>query len=150
VKEIILEETKGQENWLGGNLGQIASDRVGYYADRVLSSGYLIKRLEILNSQVPGTWWFTLGFLVVFVAPFWIRVRLSKRSEYEKIRAELETQLIVEDYAAFKAEFANRLRPYGKVEWEERYIDAPFNTEPGRQKHDFNRKGSLKSWMIEP
>lgn len=150
VKETILEENKGQEKWLGGNIGHAAQGQVGYYADRVLSSGYLIKRLEILHAQVPGTWWFTACFMMIFAAPFWIRVRLSKRSEYEKIRATVETDLIMGDYERFKAEFAHRLSPFGAIEWEERYKDAPFNTEPGKEKHDYNRKGSLKSWMIEP
>lgn len=150
AKEVILEETEGQESWLGGNIAGIGKSEAGYYAKRVLSSGYLIKRIEILQQEYPGTWWFTAGFIFVFIAPFWIRVRLSKRSEYEKIRAELETGLIMEDYDAFKNQFAQHLSPWGNVEWQERYKDAPFNTEPGKEKHDYNRKGSLKSWMIEP
>ncbi|WP_435623162.1 DUF4407 domain-containing protein [Flagellimonas sp.] len=86
--------------------------------------------LLVFNTENPWVWIFTLGFLVIFLLPLFLKFSISPRSKYAEHRITLQRQIVLEEYGKFKLLYPNFLGNFSEsqIVWEENYRDAPFNT----------------------
>ncbi len=99
---------------------------------RIDSSPHYVRGLILLNYKFPWVWIISIGFLLLFLTPLFLKYFISRSSSYDIIRAELNRDIILDEYAKFKKLYPLLFQnSIGKrIELEERFEDPPFNQIP--------------------
>lgn len=95
-------------------------------------SSYYVRGLIHLNYKFPWVWLISSGFLLLFLLPLFLKYFISKSSSYDIIRAELNRDIILDEYANLKHQYPLLFqKSIGmRIELEERFEDPPFNLIP--------------------
>ncbi|WP_127139399.1 DUF4407 domain-containing protein [Flagellimonas oceanensis] len=92
--------------------------------------------LLMFNKENPWIWLLTLGFLVAFLLPLFLKFSISPRGKYVKDSIDLQNRIILEEYEKFKDLYPVAFVGLdgSQVNWEENYEDSPFNTQRRQDK----------------
>lgn len=110
-------------------------------------SNYYIQSIVILNRKYPICWLITLACMIIFLLPASLKNFLAEASAYYRSKKDIETKLILEEYAEFKSIYSRIFQEkYGtSVSFRELYADAPFNTVPVKDDRVFKTENELIS-----
>ena len=99
---------------------------------RIDDSPYYVKGLILLNHKFPWVWLISFGFLILFLAPLFLKYFISRSTSYDISRSELSYRIIMEEYANFKSQYPLLFQESigVRIELEERFEDPPFNMVP--------------------
>lgn len=99
---------------------------------RIDASPHYVRGLILLNTKFTSVWYITLGFLIIFLIPLFLKYFISRSSSYAKSRSELDREIILDEYEELKYQYPLLFqKSIGiKIELEERYEDPPFNLIP--------------------
>ena len=86
----------------------------------------------LLNYKFPWVWIISIGFLILFLTPLFLKYFISRSSSYDIVRSELNRDIILDEYDNFKKQYPLLFQnSIGKrIELEERFEDPPFNQIP--------------------
>tara|TARA_R110000744_G_scaffold812_4_gene3069 strand:- start:16483 stop:17454 length:972 start_codon:yes stop_codon:yes gene_type:complete len=100
--------------------------------NRIDASPHYVRGLILLNSKFPWVWIISIGFLLLFLTPLFLKYLISRSSSYDIVRSELNRDIILDEYANFKKQYPLLFQnSIGKrIELEERFEDPPFNQIP--------------------
>ena len=110
----------------------------------VENSNYYIQSILILNTKYPSCWLFTFISMVIFLIPAYIK-NFGEQSNYYNFKKDIETKLILLEYAAFKTKYNSILKEKFNVNktFSESFVDAPFNTIRKKDERDFLKENDL-------
>lgn len=142
-------------------------------AQKINESNFYVQQLRILNSKYLFTWFFTLFMAALFLAPVYLKFFLAEHTDFYQIKKKIETQIILEEYASFKAAYKIFWKKYftsltekpidrrarmnivhaeilqKNYEFEVDYIDPPFNTIRKKDSREFSEQDSLISQLYD-
>ena len=98
--------------------------------ESIISSNFLIKRIEIAN-KYPKTIFIVILVLLLFLTPIFLIYSISGTSRYYALKKENDKKLVLTEYSNFKRTYTLLfLKKYEQtgIHFYEPYIDAPFNT----------------------
>ncbi|WP_282050230.1 DUF4407 domain-containing protein [Maribacter aquivivus] len=100
--------------------------------NRIDASPHYVRGLILLNYKFPWVWIISIGFLILFLTPLFLKYFISRSSSYDIVRSELNRDIILDEYDNFKKQFPLLFQnSIGKrIELEERFEDPPFNQIP--------------------
>lgn len=92
--------------------------------------------LLVFNKENPWIWLVTIGFLVAFLLPLFLKFSISPGGTYVKDSIDLQNRIILEEYEKFKVLYPKVFAGFDgrQINWEENYEDSPFNTERKQDK----------------
>ncbi|MBS1683514.1 MAG: DUF4407 domain-containing protein [Bacteroidetes bacterium] len=79
---------------------------------RIYHSDFYVQQLRLLNSKHLITWVFTLFMIAVFLAPIYIKYFLPEQADFYQLKREIETRLVLEEYAAFEISYTKLWQKY--------------------------------------
>lgn len=125
----LLGQTEKYEQLLDRKENQKAA-LISEMVNLVGQSNYYIHSILILNKKYPACWFLTFISIIIFLTPAFLKNFLAEKSNYYILKKDIETKLIHQEYASFKATYKNLINSNFNLEKEysESYIDAPFNT----------------------
>lgn len=100
--------------------------------NRIDASPHYVRGLILLNYKFPWVWIISIGFLILFLTPLFLKYFISRSSSYDIVRSELNRDIILDEYDNFKKQYPILFQnSIGKrIELEERFEDPPFNQIP--------------------
>lgn len=112
-------------------------------------SNYYIQSILILNTKYPACWLFTFISIVVFLIPAYLKNFLAEQSNYYKFKEEIETKLVQQEYASFKATYNILFQTNFNANktFSESFVDAPFNTIRKKDGREFLTEDDLIAEM---
>lgn len=92
--------------------------------------------LDAIKNLNPASWIITSIIVMIFFVPIIIKLRTSAQSSYGMRREEIEKELVISEYKAFKKIYSELFfnSTGEKNKFEEIYIDPPYNTEKVKRK----------------
>lgn len=103
------------------------------------NSSFFLQRLKFLYAYYPQSWGITLIVIFIFLLPAGIKYYISETTSYYARKTSIEKNMILEDYADFKQNYADLFfRETGKsISFDEQFEDPPFNTVHKSDKRNF-------------
>tara|TARA_R110002126_G_scaffold9856_4_gene44243 strand:- start:1364 stop:2014 length:651 start_codon:yes stop_codon:yes gene_type:complete len=126
LDKIILLEAKKQKLILDKKLLIEDTEK------RIDQSPHYVRGLIHLNLKFPWVWLISVGFLLLFLLPLFLKYFISRSTSYDKKRSELDRDIILDEYANLKHQYPLIFqKSIGiRIELEERFKDPPFNLFP--------------------
>ncbi|MBX7227851.1 MAG: DUF4407 domain-containing protein [Chitinophagales bacterium] len=92
--------------------------------------------LNTIKSLSPASWLITGLVVIIFFIPVIIKLITSAQSSYGIRKEEIEKDLVLSEYSEFKNKYSQLFAEATniKIDFEEKYIDPPFNTEKRKRK----------------
>ena len=126
------------------------------YTAQVSASHHFGQRLKILFSDYPKAWYISITVFLIFVMPYFYRIRFILRrkknlSVYERQKADIDDQIIRNAYTAFKEEYRMLLEKSTglSLDFYEYCEDPPYNTVRRQaDKKQLEPSGSFRNWLI--
>jgi len=114
----------------------------------VANSNYYAQSIVFLNSKYPQCWILTLFVVFLFLYPAYQKRFIGEKEvgdEFNAKKEQIERELVIREYTAFKEMYANIFKEkFGeKFEFQEDYIDAPFNTKKKKDETDYLTESDL-------
>lgn len=99
--------------------------------DLVHHSDYFIQRIFFLQSNHKESWFCSLGLILLFVTPAFLKGKVGESSDYFQKKQEIHLRIVRSEYEAFKADYSAIMSSsFNKeLEFSESYLDPPFNQE---------------------
>jgi len=96
----------------------------------ISKSSFYIQRIILLCTKYPKCWLVSLFVLFVFMLPAIMKHLISSQSEFYKLKKNIETKIVLEEYMAFKEVYNQIIQgKFGaQYKWGESHVDPPFNT----------------------
>ncbi len=113
----------------------------------VQNSNYYVQSIVILNTKFPACWLLTLLMTAIFIIPAYLKYFIPKTGLYYIRKQSIETRLILEEYALFKAKYIELFRVNHNADkaFSESFADAPFNTVRKMDNREFLEEDKLIS-----
>lgn len=114
------------------------------------NSTYYTQSIIILNSKYPVCWLFTVLIVIVFLYPAYQKRFIGEQDIYDKfykIKKHLEQGLVKREYQQFKVTYARIFKErFNKdIEFQEDYLDPPFNTKKKVEEVEYLTESDLIS-----
>jgi hypothetical protein len=129
---------------------QACQRAIGKADDLIEHAGLYLQRLCFLNLRHPSCWYITLGFIMVFLYPVWLKYRL-RNTDYYKLKGEADKRKIDLNYYAFRKMYASFFASnyHRVVSYSEPYADAPYNTVRKKDRRRFFTQNDLISEIYD-
>ena len=116
--ETILAQNNTREKELTEKMGTL-----------IYKSDFFTQKIIFLCTKHPKSWWVSLFILGIFLLPAVLKSLVSSQSTFSKLKKEIETRIVREEYEWFTARYNTVLRDkFGSnYSWVELYDDPPFN-----------------------
>ena len=97
----------------------------------ISKSTFYTQRIILLCTKYPKCWLTSLLVLFIFMLPAVLKHLISASSEFYKLKKEIETRIVLEEYNSFKETYNRVIQgEFGtQYAWVELYTDPPFNTQ---------------------
>jgi len=130
-----IEIGKDKLDQLKAKKQKLLSDKQGLIEEterRIDASPHYVKGLLHLNYKFPWVWNISIGFLFIFLLPLFLKYFISRSSSYVRNKAELNRDIILDEYDYLKYNYPRLMQKntHVLIELEERYEDPPFNLIP--------------------
>jgi len=95
----------------------------------ISKSSFYTQQIMFLSKRHQGSWLVSLIVMVVFLLPAVLKNFISARSKFYMLKKEIETQIVLEEYANFKERYNQIMQgAFGAgYSWIELHDDPPFN-----------------------
>ena len=135
--EAILVQNETRKKALISKMGALIS-----------TSNFYAQEIIFLSKNHPISWLASLVVTLFFLLPAIIKNFISSKSEFYQLKNEIETRIVMDEYASFKEKYNVIIQEaFGhEYSWAEQYDDPPFNyLRKVENKNVFSEEDFIKS-----
>lgn len=115
----------------------------------ISKSNFFVTKLKIASTKIPEYWLLLIIQIIISIFPIYFFKTNTFFIDYLKEEDKINNKLILEEYNLFKRKYIEQfsLSINENLNFEEKYIDPPFNTKPIVSSTKRLTKGSLLKWF---
>ncbi len=138
-----------QRDSLLSEIQSIADSRNLIIDSKINDSSFFITKIRLLSNNIPISWLITIIIILIFLSPFYFFLTTPLFTFYDLKCSNLSKSIINDEYVSFKNKYSSLiLKKTGKkINFQENYIDPPFNKIKKKSSFKTLNKGSIIEWL---